>query len=43
MLIEEVTEFLRKIPPFQFPDEATLKNITCSVQVPVLPSRIRFS
>jgi hypothetical protein len=30
MLIEKAIEFLRKVPPFQFLEEATLKNITGS-------------
>lgn len=37
MLIEEVIEFLSKIPPFQFLDEVTLKNITSGVSLEFYP------
>lgn len=37
MIIEEVIEFLRKIPPFQFFDEASLKNITSNISMDFFP------
>ena len=37
MLIEEVIEFLRKVPPFQFLDDATLKDITSGVTMEFYP------
>lgn len=37
MLIEEVIEFLRKIPPFQFLDDPTLKNITSGISMEFYP------
>ncbi|HZV47125.1 MAG TPA: DUF294 nucleotidyltransferase-like domain-containing protein [Thermodesulfovibrionales bacterium] len=37
MIIEEVIEFLRKIPPFQFFDEASLKNITSGISMDFYP------
>ena len=37
MLIEEVIEFLRKVPPFQFLDDATLKEITSGVTMEFYP------
>ena len=37
MIIEEVIEFLRKIPPFQFFDEASLKNITSGISMDFFP------
>jgi CBS domain-containing protein len=37
MLIEEVIEFLRKIPPFQFLDDTTLKNITSDLSMEFYP------
>jgi hypothetical protein len=33
MLIEEVIEFFRKVPPFQFLDEPTLKSITSGISL----------
>ncbi len=37
MLVEEVIEFLRKIPPFQFLDDETLKSIISSVNMEFYP------
>lgn len=37
MIIEEVLEFLRKIPPFQFFDEASLKNIASGIYMEFYP------
>lgn len=37
MIIEEVIEFLRKIPPFQFLDEPTLKNLTGDISMEFYP------
>jgi CBS domain-containing protein len=37
MLIEEVIDFLRKVPPFQFLDDATLKDITSGVTMEFYP------
>ena len=37
MLIEEVIEFLRKVPPFQFLDDETLKDITTGVTMEFYP------
>lgn len=37
MLIEDVIEFLKKIPPFQFLDDTTLKNITRGVSMEFYP------
>lgn len=37
MIIEEVLEFLRKIPPFQFLDETTLKNIIGDLSMEFYP------
>ncbi len=37
MLIEEVIEFLKKIPPFQFLDDTTLKNITRDLSMEFYP------
>ncbi len=36
-VIEEVIDFLRKVPPFQFLDEETLKNITKEVSMEFYP------
>src|SRR5512135_2233548 len=40
MLIEEVIEFLRKVPPFQFLDDSTLKDITSGVTMEFYPKGI---
>jgi CBS domain-containing protein len=37
MIIEEVIEFLRKIPPFQFLDDITLKDILSGVSMEFYP------
>ena len=37
MIIEEVIDFLKKIPPFQFFDEASLKNITSEISMDFYP------
>jgi CBS domain-containing protein len=37
MIIEEVIEFLRNIPPFQFLDETTLKNLTGDLSMEFYP------
>lgn len=37
MLIEDVIEFLRKIPPFQFLDEKALRDITSGVSMEFYP------
>lgn len=37
MIIEEVIEFLRKIPPFQFLDDTTLLNITGDISMEFYP------
>ncbi len=37
MIIEEVIEFLRKIPPFQFLDELTLKNLIGDLSMEFYP------
>ncbi|MFZ5907774.1 MAG: DUF294 nucleotidyltransferase-like domain-containing protein [Nitrospirota bacterium] len=37
MIIEEVIEFLRKIPPFQFLDDTTLMNITSDISMEFYP------
>ncbi len=36
-IIEEVVDFLRKVPPFQFLDEETLKGITKDVSMELYP------
>ena len=37
MVIEEVINFLKKEPPFQFLDEATLKSVAGSVSMEFYP------
>ncbi len=37
MISEEVTEFLKKIPPFQFFDEASLSNVTSNISMDFYP------
>ncbi|MDQ7787742.1 MAG: DUF294 nucleotidyltransferase-like domain-containing protein [Thermodesulfovibrionales bacterium] len=37
MIIEDVIDFLRKVPPFQFLDDSTLKDITGSISMEFYP------
>lgn len=37
MLIEDVIEFIKKVPPFQFLDDATLKDITSGASMEFYP------
>jgi len=37
MIIEDVIDFMRKVPPFQFLDDSTLKDITSGIAMEFYP------